>query len=112
MTVHFAASLPSLVIASGGTTSNALDESVIHDAVGFLVASPGTLPETVNIEVSLDGTNYVTLYSNDTDENQTVAPAGKAIYIEAPRAAKKWRLVATAAVAAERTFLVNKDYTT
>lgn len=111
MTTHFGASCPSLVIANGQTASNVYGEEILHDAVGFLIASPSALAETVNLQVSWDNSTWFTLYSRDTDEDQTVAPAAKAIYSEFPRVAKYFRLLATGAVAAERTFLVRKDFT-
>lgn len=112
MTMHFSAKCPPLLIGIGETTSNVYDETVLHDAVGFLLGSPSGLAETVSLQVSWDNSTWFTLYSRDTDEDQIVAPAGKAIYTELPRAAKYFRLLANVGVAAERTFLVIKDFTT
>lgn len=109
MTTHMQAKLPDLVIASGQTSSNVIDmDTQGFDGVGFTIVSPAALPETVQIQVSVDGITYGIL--ND-GVGAIIAPiAGNARYYTEIRACKSWKLVATGATAGTRTFNVMKDF--
>ena len=96
--------LPNFVIANGATSSNVLDvfAAGLQSSLGSLtIVPPGTLPETVNIMISLDGgTTYGKLGSAFT--------AGTAICLgdTAIPACTHIKLLAGGAVAAARTFNV------
>lgn len=90
-----------LVIESGQTVSSeTLGESLLRYARGVTLFSPDTLPETVTIEVTDDGTNWVTLQSGAVDIE---LPAGKATVVTV-LSSRGLRLVAGGAVGADRTF--------
>jgi hypothetical protein len=109
VTTHMQAKVPDLVIPIGQTSSNVLPmDTDGFDAVGWTIVSPAALPETVQIQVSVDGVTYGVL--ND-GVGAIIAPvAGNARYYTEIRACKYWKLVATGAVAAQRTFNVMKDF--
>jgi hypothetical protein len=75
-----------------------------------MIYSPGTLPETVEIEVSPDNsstpTNWYQLQDGDPLADVVVPAAGKAQFYERLVLANHVRLVATGAVGAERVFPV------
>jgi hypothetical protein len=98
-----------MVIANGATESNELlAKRDFQDADGITIFSPTVMPETVTVYVSgvenPSSSDYRALQRNDLDF--TLA-AGKAETI-ALLPYKAIKLVASAAVAADRTFQVNK----
>lgn len=105
---NFNATLTDLVIANGGTNSRtveAVKETADANLIGII--APATLPESVLIQVSHDSTTFATLNNGTSD---VAAPtAGKAgVYDQL--VFPYWRLQATGAVAADRTFKVSKNY--
>ena len=93
-----------LTIPNGQTSSNEIDlEAVLaRNAVHLLVQSPGTLTETVNPQVSIDGSAYVILQSGGTD---IALPAGRGTQLQ-HITVRKFKVVATGAVGGERVFTV------
>lgn len=98
-----------LTIPAGGTASPALStlqfsRAGVGSAVGILIAAPATLPESVSVQVLPAGSSeWRVLQSGGVDV--TVA-AGKAIVLS-PAPFNDIRLLAGAAVAADRTFDVD-----
>ena len=93
-----------LTIANGETSSNEIDLAAIlsRNAVHLLVQSPGTLPETVNPQVSIDGSAFAILQSGGTS---IALPAGVCTQLQHVTA-RKFKVVATGSVGGERVFLV------
>jgi hypothetical protein len=110
MTISHQDPLPSLVIPSGESSSEAISREFYDDAVAVAIQAPAVLAETVNIEVSLDGTTYAILH--DGTANIVTPTAGKArVYTELPLF-KKFRLTCAAGTAAAaRTFLIARVWT-
>lgn len=98
---------PDIVIANGATSSNVVSSAVVYeDAMAIGIEAPATLPETVTIYVSKDGTNFSIL--NDGTANVTTPTAGLACsYPSFPW--KYFKFVAGGAVAAARTFKMTKS---
>lgn len=105
---NFIATCEDLVIASGQTSSRVVTSALeTADSSQINIQSPGTLPDTVTIQVSHDNSTWATLYDGTADVG--VPPAGKgSVYdnISFPY----WKLVAGSAVAANRTFKLSKLY--
>lgn len=94
-----------LTIASGQTTSNELLAWRSYgQSAGMILYSPSTLPETVKIEVTPNGTNWYNIQDGDPLADVTVPAAGKAMYFDRLVLAHGIRLVATGAVGADRVF--------
>ena len=70
--------MPSLIIPSGASTSNAIQD--FGDAYGITIFSPATLTDVITVEVepSSSGTNFITLQSGGID---VTLPASKATVI-------------------------------
>ena len=98
--MKFSSRLTDLVIASSGTTSNALDNSEIRFMDEFVIFGPAALTGTVTVQISYDGTNYVTLQSAGSDV--TIA-ATKGTVIKAGGFVKL-RVISGSAEGATRTF--------
>lgn len=101
-----------LVIANGATASNELGIEHVADAESLTIFAPGTLPETVKIQVA-DNSSPVSADWRDLDQGagDVTVGAGQAISIDFT-AFRKLRLLANGAVAAERVFNVNKIIST
>lgn len=97
--------LPSLTIASGGTTSNAI--GYFDDALGLEIYAPSTLTGTCTLEVepSSTGTSFVTQQSGGSD---VTVPAGKGTTLS-PVTWRQMRIVSGAAEGGDRTFRVTKS---
>lgn len=96
-----------LTIPSGQTTSNSiLAWQTYGSAAGIMIHSPSTLPETVNIEVTPNGTVWNDLQDGSPLADITVPAAGKSTYYDRLVLAFGLRLVATAAVGADRQFWI------
>lgn len=95
-------SVTTLQIDSGQTLSSVvdLDQFNAFQSHQVLILSPAALPETVTLQVSLDGATYVDLQSGGTD---VTLPVGKGTQIN-NFIARYMRLSAGGAVAANRTF--------
>lgn len=92
-----------LTILGGQTESPEFDLRISVNAplaVNLLIIAPATLPETITIRVTIDGTTYGTLQSGAAD---IVLPAGKATQVQNVTA-QKFKLVAGAAVGVDRLF--------
>lgn len=102
----FQKTLPSLTIALGQTSSNALPwKETGYDIEALTVASPGTLPDTVHWEVSLDdGVTYQTVYDTTDTAIKVPAAAHTIIYNGVFTGITHIKLVAGGAVAADRVF--------
>lgn len=101
-------SAQTLTIANGGTTSPTLDliETRSKVVAGILIVSPGTLPETVNIQVTTDLSASPVVWGTLQSGGADIAlPAAKATQITETTAAAV-RLVSTAPVAADRVFSI------
>ena len=98
---------PDIVIAIGATSSNVVSSAVVYeDAMSIGIEAPATLPETVTIQISKDGTNFSVL--NDGVANVLTPTAGLAcVYPTFPW--KYFKFVAGGAVAAARTFKMTKN---
>ena len=98
--------ITTVTILSGGTASAEVDLDTFN-AVKYvrrvLIQSPSTLPESVTMQVSVDGTNFATLQSGAAD---ITFPAAKATQINGFMV-QKFKLVAGGAVAADRVFQVS-----
>ena len=93
--------LPSLVIPSGGSTSQALAD--VGDAYAITIFTPATMTATqitVEVEPSSSGTSFVTLQSGGTDVQ---IAAGKATVI-APPGFKQIRVTSSSVEAQTDTF--------
>ena len=96
---------PDLTIANGETDSDQYDESQLTGVRAIALQAPGTLPETITVQVSLDGgTNFAALQS-PPGTDVTIA-AGKAIVIDVG-GFDAFRLQAGASVGADRVFSAN-----
>lgn len=96
-----------IVIANGQTSSNVISAAEQYeDASTIGIEAPGTLAETVNIHVSNDGTNFSTLNDGVTT---VAAPAAGVACAYPVFPWKYFKLVATGAVAASRTFKLSKS---
>jgi hypothetical protein len=99
------------VIASGQTESNAfLASRDFRDADSITIWGPDTLPESVTVHVADNeapaASDYAALSRGGAD---VTIPANKAITVELP-SFRAMKLVAGAAVGAERRFKVNKGF--
>lgn len=110
MAAHQATAI--LTIANGGTTSGLLSavwgsanaaKVALDHAVTITVQAPAVLTGTAKPEISVDGTNWVTLQSAGADVS---LPAGKATVLP-PFTARDFRIVSGSAEGADRAFLVN-----
>lgn len=96
-----------VVIANGQTSSNTVSAALVYeDAMTIGLQAPATLPETVTIYVSQDGTNWNALYDGSTTVLAPLATYA-ASYPVFPW--KYFKLVAGGAVAAERIFKMSKS---
>lgn len=115
------ASLPDLIIPNGTDVSQVFNSvHVYSDAIGIMIYSPSTLPETVYIEVNQD--QEATASSSGWAAFETFDTSGSAINLFVPGAGKaqvyqeiifsgSFRLKSTTNVAGDRTFKCNKLYT-
>lgn len=94
--------LGTLTIANGQTNSAALPLERIRYMSGFVIWAPATLPESVTVAVSYDGTNYATLQSAGTD---VTVGAGKAVVVLSGGFVGL-RLTSASSVAADRAFVI------
>ena|SRR5688572_28980624 len=96
--------LPSLVIGSGGSTSNHL--GFFDDALALWIYAPASLDGTCTLEVepSSTGTSFVIQQSGGSD---VTIPAGKATPLS-PIGFRQMRITSAAAESAARTFRVTK----
>jgi len=81
---------------------NAAKVALDH-AVNITVQAPAALTGTAKPEISVDGTNFVTLQSAGAD---VTIPAGKATVLP-PFTARDFRIVSGSAEGAARSFLVH-----
>jgi hypothetical protein len=111
MTQSFDARLFDIVIPSGSSVTRSISGAYEYsDAVAITIQSPATLDAlTFTIEISNDGTNFATM--SDGTNNIPVPAAGKAIQYTDMLGARAWRIKASGNVAADRTFLVSKQWT-
>jgi hypothetical protein len=108
-TQTFTSSIADVVVASGGTTSRTVEaRGEYADATAITIQAPATLAETCTIEVSSDGTTFVTLSDGTADIGPPAAGKGRQ-YIEMNGFAY-WRIKAGSAAAADRTFKVWKQW--
>lgn len=91
-----------LTIPSGQTVSNAADLDDGVPLAALSIQAPATLPETVTLAASHDGTTYGDVQSAGSD---VTLPAGKVTTLTAIPY-NKVRLRAGGAVAADRVFVV------
>ncbi len=91
-----------LTIASGETESAALH---VGGRNTIVIGAPATLPETVTLHTSLDGTTYQEHQSNGID---ITIGAGKNVSVH-PLTVHSIKLVAGGAVAAARAFTVRRN---
>jgi len=94
-----------VTIANAGTTSAAIDLAAIGSIrlLALGITAPATLPEVVNIEISVDNaTTFARLQSGGAD---IVIAAAKAVGVT-ELVATHLRLVAAVAVAADRVFKI------
>jgi hypothetical protein len=91
-------------ILSGQTSSSALTPSQLRFLSAITIEAPDTLPETVNIETSADGSSWSTFQSPPGTD--VVIGAGKSISI-LEVSFRYLRVTATVGVAADRAFLVS-----
>lgn len=110
-TQSFVAGIADVTIASGDTISRVVDGKYEYaDATAINIQSPATLDAvTFTIEVSYDGTTFATLNDGTSD----IAPpaAGKSRQYIEMLGTKSFRLKASSAVSADRTFKLTKQYT-
>lgn len=101
--------LTNLVIANGQTESAVIDlRAAPHqDAMGFTIVAPTTLPETVTVHAAARATGLFQPYQQD-GVNLTI-PAAKTTVVRdvAKHGIGAFKLVAGAAVAAERAFEIS-----
>lgn len=95
-----------LTIANGQQNSNNLGDKELEDAVLVIIVSPGTLPEAVQAQLSVDGSAFHVI--NDSGTPVAVPAADTAAIYYNIIGAPYFRLRATGAVAAERVFTVYK----
>jgi hypothetical protein len=95
---------PNMIIASGSSVSNTIKD--FDDAYGLTVYSPGTLTDTITVEVepSSSGTSFVTLQSGGID---VTLPALKATVLN-PVPFKQMRVRSCSLEGQSDTFRVNK----
>lgn len=92
-----------MVVASGGTGSNALPDGALYNRKSLTIIAPGTLPETANIEVDRGDGSYAVLQSPAGTD--IVIAAGKAVVLSFGGFLPFFGLrIKTGATAAERTF--------
>ena len=109
-TQSFVAGIADVTIANGSSTSRVVDGKYEYaDATAINIQSPATLPDTVVIEVSYDGSTFATL--NDGTSDIAVPGAGKARQYIEMLGTKSFRLKASSNVAADRTFKLSKQFT-
>lgn len=95
--------LTDLTIASGGTTSNSVN---VKKVKRITLVAPATLPETVTLQVSVDGgTTFNAFQTGGADVTIAAAKAKGVDYLVATHV----RLSAGAAVAADRVFQLMAD---
>lgn len=111
MTQSFDARLHDVVIPSGSSVTRSISGAYEYsDAVAIVIQSPAALDAlSFTIEVSNDGTNFVTL--TDGFSNLPVPGAGKATQYTEMLGSRAFRIKASGNVAADRTFLVSKQWT-
>ena len=111
MTQSFDARLFDVVIPSGSNVTRSISGAYEYsDAVALVIQAPATLDAlTFTIEVSNDGTNFATLF--DGVANIPVPKAGQAIQYTEMLGSRFWRIKASGNVAADREFLVSKQWT-
>lgn len=102
--------LPPLIIPNGQTSSNVIGVESLSDAANILLMAPVGLAETVTIQVSNDGINWFTLNDGTADIKTPAAGKAMSYYLAALGGAFYLKLLAGAAVAAQRTYLVSKQY--
>lgn len=110
MSQSFDARLHDVVISSGQTTTRAIFGPYEYsDATALVIQSPATLDAlTFTLEISNDGTNWATL--SDGTAPLPFPAAGNAIQYTDMLGSKYFRIKASGAVAADRTFLVSKQW--
>lgn len=93
-----------LTIESGQTSSaTSIGYEILRQYDELIIYAPATLAETVNPQVSYDGTNFRVLRSGGS----SVAVAANGADVVLMSAFKALRLTATGAVAAQRAFQVH-----
>lgn len=110
-TVSFIASLPDLVVASSGTTSNSMDAKYqTSDANAVVIAAPASLDAvTYTLQVSMDNTTYYTLSDGTADIGPPAA--GKARQYTELLGWPYFRIAQSGAAASSRTFKCFKQFT-
>ena len=110
-TQSFDARLHDVVIPSGAAVTRSIFGTYEYsDATAIVIQSPATLDAlTFTIETSNDGTNFATM--SDGTNNIPVPAAGKAIQYTDMLGSKYFRIKASGNVAADRIFLVSKQWT-
>jgi hypothetical protein len=111
MTQSFDARLHDVVIASGASATRAISGAYEYsDAVAIVIQSPATLDAlTFTLEVSNDGSTWATLSDGITD--LTMPGAGKSKQFTEMLGSRFFRIKSSGNVAADRTFLVSKQWT-
>lgn len=110
MTMSFDSRLHDVVISSGQTTTRSISGIYEYsDATAIIIQSPGTLDAgTYTIEVTNDDSTWATL--EDAGGNLGVPAAGKARQYTEILGSRAFRIKGPSA-AADRTFLVSKQWT-
>jgi hypothetical protein len=111
MTQSFDARLFNVVIPSGSNVTRSISGAYEYsDAVAIVIQAPATLDAlTFTIEVSNDGTNFATL--TDGTNPLPMPGAGQAIQYTDILGSRAFRIKASSNVAADREFLVSKQWT-
>lgn len=111
MTSSFGAVIHDVIIPSGSNVSRAVQGVYeYHDASNITIQSPSALDAlTFTIEVSQDGSVWATL--SDGASDLPVPAASKAIQYTEILPHKFFRIKASGNVAADRIFLVSKQWT-
>lgn len=111
MTQSFDARLHDVVIASGASATRSISGAYEYsDATAIVIQSPATLDAlSFTIEISNDGTTWATL--TDGTNPLPMPGAGQAMQYTDMLGARAFRIKASSNVAADRTFLVSKQWT-
>jgi hypothetical protein len=111
MSVSFNAALADVVVASGAAVSRSVRSADEYsDATAVCIISPAALTAaTYTIEVSFDGTTFVTLNDGAADIGPPAAGKGRQ-YVELI-GFNFWRIKQSSNAAADITFKVTKQWT-
>ena len=101
------AHIKTMTIASGNSTSTeSLSDKELRHASAIAIQAPDTLPETVDVEVTLDGTNW----SDYAIQGTALSVDAGLAEVISPVPFIGLRLRALVNVAADRVFIVAGEY--